>query len=414
MSSSTHKFAVVYAPWRMLIIVAICAFTGSTALAEDSTVTSRQQLRKAYLELLAEFPEDAQGKGVDPEHAADHQPMTYGLVLWSESIRLRKERTDEGARRVRKAARWLIDSKDLDRDGKPGWGLPQAWDAASDGTPNPPNTPYTITTGIVLLGLLEAANVPDFWKPAESEEIRQVVHDTLLRWCREMWIDGYSGGFFRYSPQPSDDLFSVNAPSMVLGALSRYLHDYGAKIPAAERTLMQSRTDTFVKTMVATLRPREGRPYWDYMAMPNRFQSERPNDLVHHIYTLWGVEMYRDNGGQVPLPWTREQARESVQWFWKGDRICQYPQDDLRIAKPGNREYPTVLWGAGSLLAFDGHWGTTAEATRCFEVTQKSYGKWPQQRMYPPGFGLKPEDNTVYSRHNAHVLLGLAYAAFGP
>jgi hypothetical protein len=177
---------------------------------------------------------------------------------------------------------------------------------------------------------------------------------------------------------------------------------------------MQSRADTFVKTMVATLRPRDGRPYWDYMAMPNRFQSERPNDLVHHIYTLWGIEMYRDYGGKTSLPWTRAQARESVQWFWKGDRICQYPQYDLRIAKPGNREFPTVLWGAGSLLAFYGHWGTSQEASRCFEVTQKSYGKWPQQRMYPPGFGQKPNDDTVYSRHNAHVLLGLAYAAFGP
>ena len=229
-----------------------------------------------------------------------------------------------------------------------------------------------------------------------------------------MCVDGFSGGFFGYSRRPSDDFFSVNAPSMLLGALSRYLHDSGEHAPVAERAFLQQRADTFVKTMIATLRPREGRPYWDYLAPPNRLKSDRPNDLTHHIYTLWGIEMYRDLGGKVALPWSRKQARDSVEWFWKDERMCNYPRDELRIAKAGNREYPSVLWGPGSLLAFYGHWGTEAEATHCFDVLQKSYGSWPRQWHYPPGFGQKKDDDTFYARHAAHVLLGLAYSGFGP
>ena len=404
---------MMYVGWLVVVSILLCV---SEAFAQPPQLPVREDMRVAYMELLAAFPVESQGKGLDPEGLVDHQPMTYGLVLWAESLRYRACPTEEGQRRVRLAARWLVENRDLDNDGKPGWGLPQAWDAGATGTMNPRHTPYTITTGVCLLGLAEADVIPGMWKPDEREQFRTLMRDVHLRWCREMWLEGYGSGYFRYSPTASNDIFSVNAPAMYLAALANYLHVHGQSLSAADVVIMESRRDCFVKTIVATVTLRDGLPSWEYMAMPNRFNQSRPNDLLHHIYTLWGAEIYRDLNGSVPLPWTREQMLESVEKFWKNGQICMYPFDELRISKVGNREYPSILWGTGSLLQCYGKWGTEPQTVRSLETIRRLYGPWPQLKLYPPSYGAPnhKDDPQFYPRHAAHILLGLAYATYGP
>ena len=101
------------------------------------------------------------------------------------------------------------------------------------------------------------------------------------------------------------------------------LHDHDRSVlAAAEVAIMESRRDCFAKTTVATVTLRDGLPSWEYMAMPNRFNQSRANDLLRHIYTLWGSEIYRDLNGSVPLSWTREQMLESVEKFWKNSHAA--------------------------------------------------------------------------------------------
>ena len=240
---SPIRFARSRSVCLALAFACISIATSSTVFADPGDTPAALQTR--YRELLALFPEDRQGFGVDadknadgPELVADHQPMTYGFVLSAEVLHYRFDRNDESARRVRKAMRWLIDNRDLDGDGKPGWGLPQAWRAWGH-EPNPHHQPYTITTGIVLNGLLDALAIRDFWSAAEREETLALCAQVALRWCREMWTDGYGGGYFWYSPSPLDDIFGVNAPSMFLGSLARLLHEYGGHFAVGDRQLVQ-------------------------------------------------------------------------------------------------------------------------------------------------------------------------------
>ena len=137
--------------------------------------------------------------------------MTYGFVLSAEARHFRFDRNAESGRRVRKAVRWLIDNRDLNGDGKPGWGLPQAWPAWGQRT-NPHNQPYTITTAIVLQGMLDALAIRDLWSAAKRDEMLDFMVQVAQRWCRELWTEGYGGGYFWYSPSPADDIFGVNAP----------------------------------------------------------------------------------------------------------------------------------------------------------------------------------------------------------
>jgi hypothetical protein len=368
--------------------------------------SDRTTIRKAYEKMIARFPEDRQGFGVDTMlSAVEEQPMTYGLVLSAEAIRLKHDPNDESRRRVKKASAWLLKNKDLDRDGKPGWGLPQPWDAWADGTTNPGNQPYTITTSICLNGLLDALAVPELWTDAERGEIRDLIKQIVVRWCNEIWSDGYGGGFFWYSPARHDEAFGINAPAMFLGSMSRLLAEQPEAISAGERPLIQDRADALARAIVHTVQPRDGAPFWRYAPLPNRFNNDRPNDLVHQVYILWGVETYRDCGGRVKLPWTRAQAVESLDRYWRDGRMWEFPQDASKD-KGTSINAPPRLWCIGMALGFYAKWGDADRAAKTFAVIDREYGPWPDLRFQPKG------RETFYPRHAAHALLGLALYAY--
>lgn len=393
-----------------------CALLGVVVLLSGPTRAAEPPkqptlgARAAYAGLLALFPEAKQGHGIDTFKAfVGDQPMTYGFVLSAEAIRTRAAPDDEARRRVRKAARWLLDNRDLDGDGLPGWGLPQAWDAWADGSTNPKNHPYTITSAICLAGLLDALAVPNLWTDAERTEILDVVAKVAVRWCRHVWTDGFGGGYFWYSPSKADEIFGINASSMFLAALATLLHDHGAALKPDDRRLVQDRADRLATAIAASAKLGDGVPYWDYRVTRCDPKARGcGNDLVHHVYTLWGPEVYRDCGGSVKLPWTRAQAVESVERFWKDGRITRYPQphSTRKAAKP--KTPLTRLWSVGMMLAFYGKWGTEEQGARCLEAIARDYGPWPRLRFRPAS------GKTFYPRHAAHVLYGLALHGFRP
>lgn len=369
-----------------------------------------QAAKADYEKLLAKFPEDAQGRGIDRDGAAykhvvpEEQPMTYGLVLSAEAVRHKKFPTDEGRRRIRKAAQWLIQNSDLDHDGLPGWGLPEPWDAFADGSTNAANQPYTITTAIVLNGLLDGMALPNVLTRAERRETQLLMKQTILHWCRDLWQEGFGGGFFWYSPCPCDANFSVNAPAMFLGSMSRFLREQGGGLTADERRLIENRRDELAKAIVNTVEIRNGAPFWRYLPLPNRYNRKSPNDLVHQVYILWGMETYRDCGGPVALPWTRAQAVESLDRFLHDSRVFSLASDET----PASSQ-KSILWGTGAMLAFYARYGTEDQAARAYDALVREHGPMPSLRLYPAG---SSKDESFYPRHAAHALWGMAYYCF--
>jgi hypothetical protein len=409
------RHLIIYA--LLLISVALpsgCAISQNSE-AKDSTHRTAKigtldpsQLA-AYTQLIAMYPEEDEGLGKEKVFSTiEEQPMTYGLVLSAESLRFRATHGEESRLRIRNAVRWLLDNQDLDRDGKPGWGLPQAWDAFSDGTLNVTNQPYTITSAIVLNGLMDSLELDDFWSHAERKEIDTVMANVAVRWCKEIWSKGYGGGYFWYSPSAVDDIFAVNSPSMFTGSLARLLHEHAEAFNRSDRALVQSRADDMARAIVSTVELRQGLPFWDYR--PN-YQPRQPNDLLHHIYTLWGIETYRHYGGRVKLPWTREQAIASVDKFWKNGQLMEYPQD---VTYTGDQEQfnskPSTLWGAGSMTAAYAEWGEREKAKQTLEAIARDYGPWPNLQL---SARAAEKSKNFYPRDAAHVLWGQAVYEFG-
>jgi len=376
---------------------------GSPQGATD--VKNAGKARQGYQQLLEQFPEDNQGCGIDTlPSGTECQPMTYGLVLSAEALHYQSSPNEESGRRVRKATLWLMENADLDKDDLPGWGLPQPWDAFADGTTNGPNQPYTITTAIVLNGLLDSLLVPSLWTKSEQKQIHDLSRNIVLRWCRDLWSEGFGGGYFWYSPCPCDNIFAVNSPAMFLGSMSRFLKEQGNSLSLADRRLMQAQADDLTKAIVNTVQMRRGAPFWDYMPIPNKFNNRQtPNDLVHQVYILWGTEVYRDCVGTARLPWTRAQALASLDRYWRNGLIYNFPQDVTYTEKKeiyGDQK--ALLWGAGAMLAFHARYGSETQASHTLDTFVRAYD--------PPRVWLSPQAGSknahFYPRHAAHALWG--------
>ncbi len=393
------------APWCMFMAALLLTVSARADESNDIQVPPRE---RAYASLLALFDEDRQGYGTDTHLAyVGDQPMTLGLVLSSEAIRHLRNADDESTRRIRKAVEGLLLSQDLDKDGAPGWGIPQPWDAWGDGTENPPHHPYTITTAMVMNGLLDALALADVCTEKQREEMLTLLVDVSRRWCRDVWSEGYGGGYFWYSPRRVDDVFGINASSMFLGALTRLVTEHGAVLDPADRELFLNRTDRLATAIVTTVERRQGAPFWRYAPAPNRYNNRGRNDLVHHVYTLWGIETYRDCGGKVNVPWSRSEAIASVDRFWQEDHPVRFATDSE--GEPGA---PPRLWSVGMMLAFYGSWGPAEEADRCYRSIYRHYGAWPQLMLLPSA--CSDSRTPFYARHASHVLYGLALHSFSP
>ena len=400
---------------RLLVVLALlvnvgCGGSSSLGgpLGSPSPSPQVDTASQDYLLLLAKFPEDQQGEGLDWYfQTVGAQPIAYAFVLSSESLHYRASPTEEGRRRVRKAVRWLLDNIDLDRDGKPGWGFPDAWDAFGDGSVNPANHVYTITTASVMLGFLDALSLPNFWTLAEREEIRAALAGVSLRWCREIWQDTASGGYFWYSPATVDNIYTVNVSAMFLGALARILNEQRSALSASEANLIQTRTRAAAEMVAATAQFRMGNPFWLY----HERDPISPNDLTHHIYVLWGMELYRASGVGPGLPWALEQSIASVDAFWRDGTAHDFPQDVVYVGEQASwNDRPAFLPGTSFMLAFYARWADLPRTTQTFNYLVQAHGPIPDLHVWPLWFS---NDTNFYPRYTSRALWGIAMRDFG-
>lgn len=176
----------------------------------------------------------------------DGEPMTRALLSYADPAYLEVLREQAGPN---------------------GWGLTFAWDAFEDGTVNPDSTAYAITTALVLQAFLDADQEPP---PGIAER----------------WTDYFSDGFYWYSDQPSDAIFTPNVSAMMASVMYRL--GYTEQADDAIRRLVETAQDG---------------PTWRYSDA-----HDSDNDALHHLYTVWGIESYRARGGSVPIHWTAAEA----------------------------------------------------------------------------------------------------------
>lgn len=162
-----------------------------------------------------------------------------------------------------------------------GWGLPFAWDAFGDGTENPADTVYSVSTGVVVKALLDWAEISD---ARTVGRIDSVVDRALAEWLAPEAMT--AADQLAYSLAPADRSFDVfNSSVMLAGQMARFASLGRRSEHAADYRAVADRVMTSLASRALT--DRRGFWYWPYSV-----QEDTPNDLTHAGYVVDGVTAY--------------------------------------------------------------------------------------------------------------------------
>lgn len=395
------------------ILIPVLIFSLVSARLEIKKDRTNPEDFQKYESLLNMFQDENLGNSLEPSLKPPgpyEQPMTYGLILSAESLHYDVIDTYESKERIRSAAGWLINNSDLNGDGKPGWGLPQSWDAFSDGTTNTENHPYSITTSIVLEGLLDSLKIEGVWSADEEKKIKDLVSQVAFYWLENVYIGDEESGYIGYSTEPSDMYNCPNISGMFLSNLVRMVTEHDDIFNKIEKQFIAKRIHAIANQLVKEVIIEDGLPYWEYIVYENPNNQNNQNDLVHHIYVLWGIEEYRQHFNNIEIPFTLSDSVHSVDNFLKEHKIYSYPQHKVYIGSLESfNTRPSNLWGAGMMMAFYSKYGDNAKSREILNNIEKQYGNWPNITIWPSDFS---RDENFYARYAAHVLFGLSYKTF--
>ena len=357
---------------------------------------------QTYSDLLGRIPASHPGRGQAdyPGNPVADIPKSYAMVLAAELNRLRAGALPEGDRAlIRTAGQWLLDHCDEDGDGIVGWGLPFAWDAYGDGTTNPADTEYTITTGIVVNALLDWAD-SDFAAP--QERIVATVASALAP-----YLDGRfasPSGLFAYSLDANDLRYDCFNPAAYLAGQMQRVSHY-----VADRKLQTKIRRASDRVMSVLLEHRKTDPgggwYWSYSLQ----EDNVPNDLPHASYIIDGIRHYMDGGGALSPSFDWEAVYAHLQTFSSKDHSRWHAFPAFSAI---DRDRPPRLYDLGMALYLLSRYDALPERAKSLASTICSYGsdnghylKWPLSSK----LGRISSGNLSVQEYEAYLLMGLSY-----
>lgn len=352
---------------RFWVVVALAVLAPPYALTE----ASERDDRTSAAAIVALLNKDCWGCGPDAYSDKDlPHPMAFAL-LTSTGVSLRDRNL------TAETANWLVDNSTL--NSKVGWGLGFAWDAFSDGSENPPDTIYGITTALAVAGLIDAY---------------EFLGDNRYLETANAALDGYAtaftettdGGYFWYSNQRSDDISVFNVTSMLmaqyarLGALTNNDRFVGLANDAASHLLAHVE-------MIDAL------PYWPYSD-----RNAQPNDSVHAAYVVQGLVEHAHYAGKT---FNVDDHARYLATFSTSEGVKEF--SPLHVsALPAHRAHrPARLWGIGMLIYTLADVGKADDA----RVFVKDLARYEANG----GFSNIPGGETINEpRMIAHLTKGLA------
>ena len=360
---------------------------------------------QTYLKLLEQIPALHPGRGHSdyPGNPVADIPKSYAMVLAAEVNRLRTGEIPEHDRTlIKTAGLWLLDHCDEDQDGVTGWGLPFAWDAYGDGTTNPANTEYTITTGIVINALLDWADY-DFAAP--KDRIVTTVSRALAPYLNGPFTS--PSGLFSYSLDANDLRYDCFNPAAYLaGQMQRFSHYVTDR---KLQTKMRQASDRVMSVMLAHKKTEmNGAWYWSYSLQ----EDAVPNDLPHAAYIIDGIRNYMSFGGELSQSFDWEAVYGHLQSFSSKDHSRWYA---FPVFSGLDKDRPPRLYDLGMALYLLSRYNAGPERAKALASTICSYGsdsghylKWPLSSK----LGRISGGNLSVQEYEAYLLMGLSYYLF--
>lgn len=269
-------------------VVALTAVLGlSGCFVNPKPPDPAQEIARMESRLDVQYP--ARGLADYPSDEAVDVPKGYAMILLAEIDRARSSGASTISEIGFNAGQWLLQHDDENQDGTIGWGVPVAWDAYGDGSVNPKDTEYTISTAIAVDALLSWL---DFSDTSLHARILNTVEQSL-----EPYLDGSMrtpAGLLPYSLMPSDRKYDTFNPAAYLaGQLQRFSY-LASTLEKAAR--MREAADQTIQVLLQNkiVNSTTGSWYWNYS-----IQEDVPNDLPHAGYIIEGILVYMDHHGRL-------------------------------------------------------------------------------------------------------------------
>ena len=385
-----------------IILLVICAIILSFSILNELSSkeeTYTENMLNEYYALLNTLDPSFPGRGV-----LDYQgnpigdyAKSYAMILSAELMRSANEDFFELSPIGLAAGNWLLDNSDSDGDGVVGWGLPVEWDAYSDGSINPANTEYTITTAIVLNSLLDWIK----YDPLAPQD--KIV--SLIDAATQPYLDqtNYSpSGIFPYSLSESDRIYDTFNPAVYLaGQMQRFSHLVN---DPSKKQAIASASDQVMNVLLKykNVAP-DGGWYWNYS-----IQGQRPNELAHALYIIDGIYNYIEFGGRLAESFDWENIYSHINWFYSKalNRWTLMPQ------LPGEESTQCPrLYDWGMLMHIMGQFETNNNIfiqlftfSQQYRLSSGIYTKFPVE---------EDTSHLVINEYESYFLYGLSTVLFG-
>jgi len=342
---------------------------------------------KSYFSILNNLDANYPGRGIDIfNDEIKDRPMAYGLILSAEANRYMYTSDTIALYNVRKCGYWLIKNSDLNDNGIKGYGLADPWDAFSDGSVNPTHQEYTITTAIVVKGLMD-------WYEIEMDLIIQEQIIETIEGCLNPFLDdtyNSPSGMPAYSFNENDKIYDdFNPASFLAGQLQRFSTITNSNNLSAS---LEHKADTIISVLIQNSHSDQSEYFYWFAAI----QIKRPNDLLHAVYIIKGFKDYYKYGGKSDVEF--DEIFNHLFSFRSDGFWYEHFKDKNKIEKKFAR-----LWALGILIY-------TLSEKKLYDIIEDEVLK--QLSLYQAGdgiFKIKPNDNRMLIRYDAHLLLGLSH-----
>ena len=322
-----------------------------------------------YLEVRKTFSVERPGFGVETTKERDvEQAMAYGLVASAASI-ARYEVL------AMSAADWLVKNAYVQRG--QGWGLGWEWDAFGDGSVNPADTSYGITTALAVDGLLRT------YELTRNAQYLDAAIRALESYAQSITLSDH-GLFFWYSDQEADAINVPNVSAMMAGVFAMAGH-------MANRDDFKSLARRALSDLLAQSEESDGGITWRYFDGA----GARYNDAVHASYIVYGALLTEKFAGGARL------ERESLSQYLKGFIAYDGTIREYRPSESKKQELRSRLWGVG-MLAF------TLQALGETEAALVVLQSAADYRLPNGDFAYRYDGEYHATRSTAHLLLAAA------
>ena len=344
---------------------------------------SRDLLNRVY----ERFNPEAPGRGLldYPENPVADIPKGYAMILFAELERSRHGIAPERPNLAHVAGTWLLNNSKLDPAGIVGWGVPAAWDAYGDGSINPANTAYSISTAIVVDALL---NWMETDPSSPGERILTTVHAALKTFAPSHLRT--PSGLLPYSLIETDRRYDTfNSAAYLAGQMQRF-----AKYGGSDRRLFEDAADATISSLVQHRQLSDnGRWYWRYS-----IQEDVSNDLAHASYIVSGIETYVAEGGALSHKIDLKAVLGHLGEFVDGEAVRAWPKFQTNINSPSR------LYDIGMALTFACRNPELSALSERAKAAIPSYWNGDGFARYPP---TSESRDIVINEYEAYLWRGL-------